>query len=35
VGPDNRQFIVQYPVPHRPVEFWVLENFLPKPKPAR
>jgi hypothetical protein len=35
VSPDNRQFIVQYPVPHRPAEFWALENFLPKPKPAR
>jgi hypothetical protein len=35
VSPDGRQFIVQYRVPHRPAEFWALENFLPKPKPAR
>jgi hypothetical protein len=34
LSPDNRQFIVEYPVAVRP-EFWVLENFLPKPKPAR
>jgi Tol biopolymer transport system component len=35
VSPDSRQFIVQFRVPHRPAEFWALENFLPKPKPAR
>jgi hypothetical protein len=35
LSPDNRHFIVQYSVPHRPAEFWALENFLPKPKPAR
>jgi hypothetical protein len=35
VRPDNRQFIVQYPIPNRPAEFWVLENFLPKSRPAR
>ena len=35
VSPDNRQFIVEYPIPHRPAEFWVLENFLPKRQAAR
>jgi hypothetical protein len=34
-SPDNRQFVVVYPVPHRPAEFWALQNFLPKPKPGR
>jgi dipeptidyl aminopeptidase/acylaminoacyl peptidase len=35
LSPDNRQFIVWQRVARRPPEFWVLENFLPKPKPAR
>jgi dipeptidyl aminopeptidase/acylaminoacyl peptidase len=35
LSPDGRHFIVQRAVPRRPAEFWVLENFLPKPKPTR
>jgi dipeptidyl aminopeptidase/acylaminoacyl peptidase len=35
LSPDNRQFIVWQRVARRPPEFWVLENFLPKPKPTR
>ena len=35
LSPDNRQFIVWQRVARRPPDFWVLENFLPKPKPAR
>jgi len=35
LSPDNRQFLVWRREARRPTEFWVLENFLPKPKPAR